>query len=198
MGFLKAVVNQKLQGQDVLNILCFSGSGAELVNAQILTDYIQQAYQDEFSVRQADEYSWDSITWYDAEAPSGTPGLNILPTGGGHVGVSTAAPLPNNVAGLLAFQSIVGPPWRGRMYVGGFTVDVMNQNGTLSPNTIQSLNTFGAKLAAIGATTGVVATHSIIGSNKALPIQDRTAIVSSYIGRAIPANQRRRTLNVGS
>ena len=196
--FLKSVINQKFQGQDVVNILCWSGSGATLDNAQIMTDYIQQAYQDNLSTFQVNEYTFDSITWYDAEAPLGTPGLNLLPTGGGHQGVSTQAGLPTTVALLLAFQSIVGPPWRGRAYLSGFATGNMEQNGRFASNVVAAAEGLGADLLALGATTGVIATHSIIGGDLNTPIQDRTAIVSNYIGRSNPVTQRRRRIGSGS
>jgi len=202
--FLKTVINQKLHGQDVVNVLCWSGSGATLANGQAFADALRDIYLDTVSVQLAPSWSLQSVTVYDADAAPGTPGIDFIPALGPIVGTHPSPALPTQTSALLAFTSIVGPPWRGRMFFAGVNIGQVQADGLWGSGIIDQMTNFGTRLLTFGADTGIIATHSIIGADKAVapdpptPIADRTAIISGYTPRPIPSTQRRRKIGVGS
>ncbi len=198
MAFLKTVINQKYYGQDVVNILCWSGSQATIANGQAITDELQQIFQDTLSTVQGTPYSFESVTCYDAEAPNGTPGVEFIPTGGGHVGVATGNPTPTQTAAILAFNTFDGPPHRGRIYIAGLTANLISSIGTWNSTALSALDALGAKLLTFAADTGIIASHVVIGNKPNILVADQTAGVNAYIARNVPATQRRRRIGVGS
>ena len=198
MPFLKTVVNQRLQGNDVKNILCWLGSDAVVANGQAFADEIRDIYLDTIALQLASDWSLESITVYDAEAADGTPGITFVPTLGPIVGVAGSTSLPNQVAGLVSFNCIGGPPWRGRTYLGGLAVNNVGEDGLWTPACMTQLVNFGVRLSQFQLSSGLAVGHAVIRKTDGVPIEDTSALVSSYIARDIPATQRRRRIGVGS
>jgi len=198
MAFLQVVVNQKLLNQDVKNILCFAGSGATIANGQAFADALRDIYLDELTGELHPSWSMESVTLYDFEAATGTPGQTFVPALGPIVGVASGNPLPTQVSALLRFRATDGPPWLGRAFFGGFALNTIDSQGVFNNDAVAAMQAWGDRLLSFSLDTGIAAAHVMIRGGRTNFIGDDVGTVTTYEPVAIPSTQRRRKIGVGS
>jgi len=189
---LDVVVNQTLNGKAITNILRYDGQDAIISFAPEITDQIATVWAESVDNRLGPEWSLNSCTFYPSGAVPGTPGIEVVPTGGPMVGLNTDPCLPSNTALVVSLKCAGGPPFQGRLYLAGFGLSQAVTGGTWGAGTIA-----GAELLATGlldlAGSGLNDIFLVVESSGTDTVPAGTrAPVTSFIARSKVGTQRRR------
>lgn len=191
-------VNQRYNGQDIVNVLRYDGADAILSFAPEITDAIVQGYIDNVLNRLSPEWSVVSCTFYDTDAPAGAPGLEVFPTQGTQIGSNGSVGVANQTALLVSYVANGGPPFRGRVYCGGLGSDQLVSGGLWGQGTQNGFSALATEFLTLPG-SGLVDIFQVLSSSGTPTVPEGTrAMITGFVIRAIPATQRRRRIGVGS
>lgn len=195
---LTVVVNQQFHGQDVVNVLRYDGADAIKSFAPEITDSIAQSLIDHVQDRMSSNWSMSSCTFYDPADPPGAPGLETFPTQGTITGTGSAAGLSTTTALLISYVCNGGPPFRGRIYMGGLQQAELVAGGLWGNGTVAAFAAYAADLLTVSG-SGLADISQVIESKgtNTVPAGTRSPITGLVV-RPVPATQRRRRIGVGS
>lgn len=196
---LKAVVQQTLRGADVINVLHFDGADAVLANKDQIGQAIADAYRINMQPQYSSEYEFTGVLFYDTAAPSGAPGQPAILTGVPWQGTNADDAAINQLAYVVGLTAAGGPPFRGRIFLGGFYRTATGSSGGWSGPPTTAATGLAQALLSIGPAIGGVVNWVIYRPAKTNPVVvEAWAQVTSFNTNTTPATLRRRKLGVGS
>lgn len=161
----EVVVHGKLFGQEIVNTLWFTETGAgayTLEELNTLVGAVADAWRDELLPELSHDYTFVYATATDMQAPGGLQATyaTASPQPGGRVGDS----LPGNVAYVVSFRTgHTGRSYRGRNYVAGIDDTAVSGNALSSAYSTAILTAYQAILSAaeaLGAVPVVVSKYA--------------------------------------
>lgn len=146
MAILIARLNQTWGGQVINNMLGYQMAVPTPANLDLISNHLMQEWFTRLGGALDDSYTFENITWYDADAAPGTPPIHIGGIGQTFVGGSAGHGLPKQSAILVSHSCVGGPPHRGRSYLAGFTENENASSGTVETATVTAVNGLFAAL----------------------------------------------------
>lgn len=192
----KIVFNMTWLGQQIRNVTTWSNVVFTGANLQQYADSIRDLYLETLSPILVNTWQLDSLTFYDVTLAEPYPievGFTIGPLIGGGSQQSNAT----QVALLASTIALSSPPNRGRVFLGGTRVDMLDDGLFTSP----------VRAAALAMVEGWA--QGEISDDQDAPIFLRIARynldgsfetsnpVTSVIIREVPSTQRKRKIGVG-
>lgn len=196
MAIFKAAVEQTQNLETMYNVLGFVFDSDDLTLLQSATDIIANAYQTHMVPTFTDNWTFEAVNWYDQEAPFGTPGIRLVPTGGTFTGGSAVDPMPRNVAGLLSLTCSFGPPHRGRVYFVGFHEGVNGPTGQPEATAITAMEDWATQLRTDIIGLGGNNRWQVVRQRTTDTVPPETGLVTNWTGRSRWHTQRRRNNGV--
>lgn len=198
MPNLIAVVDQTWINEDAKNVLGVQVPTADVATLQAITDAIALAWDTEISSRLDNNWSLDRVTFYDADAAPGTPGLIFAPTLGPVVGQSLDTPVPKQACLYLSHTCEAGPPWRGRSYLAGCVTGDMTSSGRWDTPLITAANNLFAGLRTAIPSASAGALLGVIRRPDANSPVSLFAPITASVARSNPGTQQRRRIGRGA
>jgi hypothetical protein len=195
---MRAVIDQALLGEQIVNTFGFQVIDTSEAALQELTDAIANVYTTRVIDFLDNGWTLQGVTWYDADALAQTPGIVQVPTGGVVTGTRISDGLPPQVALLASHVCSGGPPWRGRTYHGGITVNNLLPGGRADVDLLTAFGLFWSDMQTLSTASNPTVQFGVIR----LPRDGQpTSLFAPATGTTITsdfATQRRRRFGVGS
>lgn len=185
------VLNQRLNGEDIKNVLVFSNVVPDVEPLQEWVDSIRALYNTYVVDRLWTAWSLNSVTVIFNDAPP-VYSAEFSFTSGTLTGSVSAEGLPNQVALLVSTSCLEPPPNRGRIYFGGLT-EADHANGLFSTAAAGDFQALVEAMAAgVSATAGDI--YLRIARRSTAGIITLSNAVQNALGQRTPAIQRSRRL----
>lgn len=180
---LEFVFYQAFNGQGLVNRIVFGGSEAIEANANAIAAYCVARWSTELTVGMSTGWTMYEVKYRDSDAVKGTPyktaTVPLLPIAGQSSTFATAT----QVATLVNTSGTTQAPWRGRVFLGGFTGGQIGTNSKLAPAWLEAVNAWAEGIQEAGAVLGIDIVWSIRSSGT---IDKETGEVKVPVGQLNP------------
>lgn len=193
------ICNQKLMGQDVINVFSFEDDGApNAITVEQLAQQVKDAWETELAPFLVPEWSLVSMDWTHTNALPGQPAQPIAVTGLPLVGLAAGTPMPAQTAVYVKSQTIGGPPWRGGAYMGGWNNSLLGSDGLVQQNRIDALQAFFDDIMTLSAAGMGAVARVIVSKNSDTVPAGTEALVNANVVNNNPTSLDKRRIGVGS